>query len=61
MTFGPMTIIVTVFLAVCLLLGISILVGSYAAASAGPSCTRCRHVNRREAKFCAHCGTPLGR
>lgn len=56
---GPMTLIMTVVLAVCLLLGISILISAYSTNSGKGRCPRCRQANRKQAKYCGRCGTPL--
>jgi len=57
MVFGPMTWIVVTVLGALLVVGISILARAGGAASL--QCSRCKHVNRSAAKFCARCGQSL--
>jgi hypothetical protein len=57
-----MTLIVVAFLGVLLLLGIGILAMGMLTRprdGASPQCGRCKHVNRRAAKFCSRCGQAL--
>jgi hypothetical protein len=58
MSFGPMTWIVVLLLGALFVVGVAILARS--GKEAGPQCSRCKHVNRKGAKFCSCCGQSLG-
>jgi hypothetical protein len=58
MNLGPMTWLVVMGLAILLIAGIVILARS--GGGSGQPCSRCKHVNRRAASFCARCGQSLG-
>jgi hypothetical protein len=59
MNLGPMTWIVLFVLAALVVVGVTILARS-GEHSGSPQCTRCKHINRKTAKFCARCGQALG-
>jgi rRNA maturation endonuclease Nob1 len=56
---GPMTVLVMAALGLCLLIGLAVLFSALAVRQDRPRCEQCRHVNRRQAKFCARCGKSL--
>ena len=58
---GPMTLIVTVVLLGCLLVGFVIIFRSLAGRrlTRNRVCRRCRNTNPGHAGFCAHCGQSL--
>ncbi len=58
---GPMTFIVLLALAACVVVGLAVLARTRSAGRGGIKqvCTQCRNVNPPRAKFCAHCGRSL--
>ncbi len=73
MTFStPMTLIISVVLLACFIVGLSLLIRSLARKGGGrgdtpiqrgaeqrAECPDCHHANPLEAKFCARCGAEL--
>ncbi len=57
--FQPMTFLVILALAICILAGLWILWRAARLRSAAPRCTRCKTENRPDARFCACCGASL--
>ena len=60
--FSPMTLIVVVALALCLIAGLVIILRTTRRGDrrSRESCPQCGAVNRTNAKFCSRCGTDVG-
>lgn len=61
MVYGPMTLIVALFLGVLLAAGLWLLRNAFQSPKADGSrvCSFCKNSNRAEARYCARCGEPL--